>query len=334
MPGDTVNVQVDWALFGKTPNWEGYRLIASSRGLYSRRNFEEAAGRFDPGTPEGLPQVSVSYLPPGGGAERRLALAVRRNVSAAEPVARGVFSHDEHGRPVAWTSYFCVPYSQAAGAAAGYRDLARTLRGIVLPSADGPPLQAKVTAAGPPAPGRLACQAAALLMTGRPVCVLGADRAGLDERLTFLDAVMSLLPYGMRAAMAATTWARATNRDHRFRLFFSGSPRGNGGRDHILTWGAPDDTTVPQGPARDYLDFLERARQPQGSLARMTAETTFRDDEIGRVLGMARLHPARGPSPVRAGFPGALPAPARQGRGGTAGPPRVLPAARNSAGRR
>ena len=76
---------------------------------------------------------------------------------------------------------------------------------------------------------------APLLLTGRPVCVLGAEGTSHLERLEFIDTVMGLLPYGFRSRMTAATWTRATNRNHRFRLYFSSAPRADE-PDQVVIW--------------------------------------------------------------------------------------------------
>jgi hypothetical protein len=60
-----------------------------------------------------------------------------------------------------------------------------------------------------------AMRTAALVLTRRPVCVLGAREASVDDRLQFIDTVMAMLPYGIRTRMSAATWTRATFRGHK-----------------------------------------------------------------------------------------------------------------------
>jgi hypothetical protein len=110
----------------------------------------------------------------------------------------------------------------------------------------GPPLT--VTMEGPVAGGLtfdpLVQQVAAVLLTGGPVCVLGAEKTSAAERLTFIDAVMALLPYGFRTRMTAATWVRATHRDHRFRLFFSDVKRDANPPDYVFNWNRPELTAL------------------------------------------------------------------------------------------
>src|SRR6202034_1778978 len=103
---------------------------------------------------------------------------------------------DETGRLVVFTSYFCAPYLPLASAAIGYLPLYLALRPVKLAPQDGGPLRITLTevAATTVTPGTaataLARQVAARLLTGSPICVLGAGAASLTDRLQFIDAVM------------------------------------------------------------------------------------------------------------------------------------------------
>jgi hypothetical protein len=245
----SVTVEVQWALYGKTADREDYHVLACSARELSRANFAEVIGRFSPGTPETLPQVTVSYVPtsqPGG---NYLALAIHNYLESGREG-----SADNLGRPVAFTSYFCVPYLPLAEAAVGYRDLYIALRSLRLPPRNDSPLSVTVTPSPPLAPAvdPMTTQVAALLLMGRPVCVLGAQETTMTERLAFVDSVMALLPYGFRAKMTAATWTRATHRNHRFRLFFSGARRDTEQPDQVVYWGRPEETALTQDHDHSY----------------------------------------------------------------------------------
>ena len=88
--------------------------------------------------------------------------------------------------------------------------------------------------------GEQAMRVAALLLTGKPVCIVGADQTVLLERLQFLDTVVSLLPYGMRCRLSASNWASSTLQTHKFRLFFASAPRparDDQQADLVVEWG-------------------------------------------------------------------------------------------------
>jgi hypothetical protein len=277
-----ISVPVEWALHGKTPETgsEGYRVLACSDGDLGRRNFEDVHARFTPGTPHTLPQVSLSYLvrtdhPDGN----YLTLAIH------EEAAGGMVDHV--GREIMFTRYFCVPYHKLRNEAITYTTMHTAFHAIELPEYGNRPLTVElpVIPAHVPSADDLVRQAASLLLSA-PVCVLGAERTSVAERLGFIDAVMTLLPYGMRARTAATTWTRASQRGHRFRLFFSDAPRGGDARDHHVTWGRPELTASPADQcSRDYYAWLDdRVHQPVRKLAAATEECGFSSKQVVQLL--------------------------------------------------
>jgi len=274
----TMPVVAQWALHGKKGDVEGYHILACSTGDLTVRHFEEAIGRFQLGALDTLPQVSVSYLRHGTQPGiNYLALAIHWFAEEGQRYADGVLQLDNEGRHTAFTSYFCVPYRGLDAAAITYLDLYEALSDVTLPVVSGP--QKKVTietsAQRPLAIDNLALRVAPLLLTGQPVCVLGAERTSMIERLRFIDGVMALLPYGLRARMTAATWTRATYREHRFRLFFSSSPRASEQPDHVVTWGEPYQVRIPGGPPGDYFDWLTDMVGPLERLPEITTEIGF-----------------------------------------------------------
>jgi hypothetical protein len=291
----TVAATAEWALHGKRPNdRDGYRVLGCSDGGISRRNFEEVLDRFSLGTPDSnrLPQVSVSYLEQAVQADGGyIALAIHKFADGGQ--------HDADGRPIELTRYFCVPYKEMADDAITYHAMYEAFRAIDLPMGTGSPVPVTLTAAPPLVPGigDLALQVASLLLTGRKVCVLGAQRTSMAERLQFIDRVMSLLPYGMRGRMSASTWTRSTFKGHRFRLFFSDTPRAIEEPDHLVVWGRPDQTDIPAGDAYawSYLDWLQdRVSQPVAKLSRITDVSGFSRKhalEVLETIGITGLEP-------------------------------------------
>jgi hypothetical protein len=278
MTSGTIPVSAQWALQGKQPDGEDYRILACSTGDLDRANFEDALSRFQLGELNTLPQVSVSW------ARLRvqqslsyLALAIHWYATEGQRLADGVSQRDNQGRPTAYTSYFCLPYKRLADAAIGYRDMYEALRAVTLTVADGPPKEVPIAmpTSRTPAADDLAVRVAPLLLTGRPVCVLGAESTSMLERLEFIDTVMALLPYGFRSRMTAATWTRASNRNHRFRLFFSSAPRAHE-PDHVVMWGEdPDLVRVPAREAGEYFDWLQDNIGPLARLAELTGELGF-----------------------------------------------------------
>jgi hypothetical protein len=253
--GNFFKVDAQWALQGKTLGRTGYRVLACSTGNstgLSAENFTEAISRFSMGTPEtgpqALPQVTISYL--AQGTLNHLALAIHQFASDAQTADGQLTVRDDDGRPVVATSYYCVPYKPVADNAVSYQAMYEAFAAAPLRPEPGPPVavQFPLPAAAPPALAEapaidpLAIHAAALLLTGRPVCVLGGQAVSMTDRLAFIDMVMTLLPYGFRARMTAATWTRATNQNHRFRLFFSGAQRDAEQPDQVIFWGRPERT--------------------------------------------------------------------------------------------
>lgn len=296
MSARTVQVSAQWALDGKTDN-KGYRVIACSTGDLTLGNFADALSRFQLGALNTLPQVSVSYARLGGQpGTSYLALAIHWFAADDQRYADGVLQLDDLGRDTAFTSYFCLPYRKLAEHAIGYEPMFAALAELRLPVVDAPPVD--VTLAAPelrvPAEDNLALRVAPLLLTGAPVCVLGAEDTTMAERLRFIDSVMALLPYGFRTRMTAATWTRATNREHRFRLFFSSVPRA-GQSDHVVTWGQPDLVRLPGGAAGDYFDWLVDKTGPLSRLHELTTELALGPKAAIQALELVEGNPHRPP---------------------------------------
>jgi hypothetical protein len=296
MTGVVTVVDVQWALYGKATGTSGDRVIACSAADLAMGNFADAISRFQLGALHTLPQVSVSYARQVKSGRSYLALAIHK---AAD---QGQVALDEDGRPVTYTNYFCLPYGPLAASGITYQAMHEALRDLRLPAANGATLRVPVAGQQPwhpPAIDPLAMRVAALLLTGRSVCVLQAQHVPVAGRLGFIDTVMGLLPYGFRAKMTAATWTRATYRDHRFRLFFSDAPRGDQRRDHVVSWGHPETAVITQedGAAHEYLTFLEDTFiEPIARLTRLTEACGFGDGSVRNAVSLV-TQPATAPSP-------------------------------------
>ena len=298
MRSRTIAVSAQWALEGKQPDGEDYRILACSTGDLTRENFADALSRFQPGELSDLPQVSVSYARHGTQPGLSyLALAIHWYATEGQRHADGVSQRDNQGRPTAYTSYFCLPYRLLADTAIGYLAMWEALRAVTLTVVDGPAkdVPIRTPTSRIPAADDLAVRVAPLLLTGLPVCVLGAEDTSMQERLEFINAVMELLPYGFRSRMTAATWTRATNRTHRFRLFFSNAPRTNE-PDYAVIWGDdPAQIEIPAGLAGEYFDWLQDNLGPLARLTELTSEMGFSQKDtlqaLEAVLGTRhRLH--------------------------------------------
>ena len=295
-----VAVTAEWALWGKGARDAEYRLLACSDGQVGETDFIDQITRFSPGSAETWPQVTVSGFLLDQAADY-VALAIHDTVDRR---------HDAAGREIVYTRYFCVPYMELCAGRAGYQDMynafarfwpsdqERSAKKFVLPAV-GQPHQSFPL----PGPRRfLAMRVAALLLTGRPVCVLGADGAGTSERLAFLDSVMSLLPYGMRSQLAGATWASSTAYDLNLQLFFADSRRR--GNDHVVSWQQPDLGPIGDPYADQYLHWLNRGiQQPEGVLAAVTEPMGFDQPEVVRMLHRLDISYAKPPSSALAVAP-------------------------------
>jgi hypothetical protein len=140
---------------------------------------------------------------------------------------------------------------------------------------------------------------AALLMTGRHVCVVGGEAVPTIERLRFIDTVAALLPYGMRARLTASTWASSTA-DHKIRLAFTQHVPA---RTYPVVWGQPAEIPLHEEDARNYLTLLARHALDAGLVAWLASRTeplTFGKNGRSRALDLLRGFK---PSPVLALMP-------------------------------
>ena len=275
----TIPVTVEWALWGKERSDLEYRLLRCSDGTLSSANFDELLTRYATGTLETLPQVTISWFEDQGHGHH-IALSIHE-----EPADRRV---DATGRPVVLTRCFCVPYAILAEGRVSYRAMYDEFRKIPLHEREGT-FETTLPVMQPGSSADLSAQrAAALLVTCRPVCILQADRVGLAERLEFIDSVMSLLPYGLRCQLSASTWASSQFWEHKFRLFFSSALRPDG--EYDVTWG--DDPRPIPHKAGTYLNWLhndapdlaDQLAKRAAQLAGKTAPVRFRGADVDRLL--------------------------------------------------
>ena len=276
-----------------------YRLLSCSDGTVSRETFVEQITSFSPGSAKTWPQVTVSgFLQPDGELRR-----------TRHPWPRGG-RHDAVGREIVYTRYFCVPYPELAAGRVGYQDMHDAFEGcwptgrdrsaqrLALPHGGRPHKPAPLAGTRLP----LAMRVAALLLTDRGVCILGADGAGTGERLGFLDAVMSLLPYGMRCRLAGATWASSTAYDLNLRLFFADARRR--GNDHVVFWHQREEVQIDHPYAEHYLRWLtEGSPDPEAQLAELTEPMGFGHREVETMLERLDVSYAKLPAATAAAAP-------------------------------
>ncbi|MEU0520365.1 hypothetical protein [Streptosporangium sp. NPDC006007] len=286
-----VRVTAEWALWGKPPDArDDYEVLECSRGNLGRDEFSEIMTRYAPGTPTELPQVTISWF--GGGDSAHLGLAIQKWSG----------QQDGLGRDIAITRYFCVPYRQAADGPVSYEALYDAFDGRELWA--GAPLTVDVPALDLQAIAervdKAAKSAAALLLTGEPVCVVRGESLSMRERLRFLDVVAALLPYGLRARLTASTWTDSSAR-HRIKLSFAKRARDGA---HSVTWDADDVVSSRNDVTSRYVKLLDRypCDELVSRLAEKTAPLSFKD--AGPVLALLD-GPSNSAPPVPAGW-GAL----------------------------
>lgn len=284
-------VTAEWALWGKEANETAYRVLRCSAGPFAVDDFREIITRYASGVKEELPQYTVCWIPDGQGHAAYLAVAIHE-LADPDPRRSGGRSRTAGGREIEYVRLFCVRYAEMAEWGVSYTELIESVRDLqLLPGDTAPvrvPLLSEVGAAHLAAPfHRMAENVAALLLTSRPVCVLGAESAKPEKRLQFIELVMSLLPYGLRARMSASTWASSTAQDLKLRLFFANARRDDGQTSYV-TWGVPQQPPL-SGPGLDavrlYLGWLRQVGSGAApALAGLTGPLRFTDADIRRMV--------------------------------------------------
>jgi hypothetical protein len=262
-----VTLRAGWALWGKRPGGrEDYSVLGCSPGPFRRAEFEAIITQFTVGSPDvtavgaaALPWVTVSWV--GVDDDPHLGISVTSHTGQV----------DGFGRPVTQKAYFCVPYAQLARTPVGYCDLydAVARQAPALGAADGPMIELGVPALSGDrladmvrrAGEQTVTAAAALLLSG-PVSVVQAEGTSLRDRLEFIDAAASLLPYGYRVRFSGSTWSD-TGTKHRVRLVFAARPRDDAA---AVPWRRAASIPAANRLSLAYCDRLrELARDPAPS---------------------------------------------------------------------
>jgi len=281
-------VTAEWALWGKEGGDTAYRVLRCSDGVFSRDDFRAVILRYASGVKHRLPQYTVCWIPDTPRHPAYLGVAVHE-LADPDPSRSGGRSRIAGGQEVEYVRLFCVPYAEMAKLAAGYPDLAEAVMECQLPAGETAPLLVALRPAAAPRPvaaksRMLAENVAALLLTTRPVCVLGAEEVRAEDRLWFIELVMSLLPYGMRSRLSASTLASPTAQRLNVRLYFASTPRDDAGKTSYVTWGEPG--ALRLGGEHEaiglYLEWLRRAGQAAApELAQRSMPLRFTPDDVG-----------------------------------------------------
>jgi hypothetical protein len=238
--GAAPRVEAQWALWGKDDDESDYRVLRCSNGTFGVKDFYGLIARYASGVNEALPQYTVCWIPSGEQDDHGYLAVGIHELADRDPRRSGGLARAAAGREIEYIRLFCVRYDDLAAAGVRYTDLIEAVREQQLPATLTKPITVTVPDIAQPrlsAPlATLAENVAALLLTTRPVCILGVETATAKDRLVFIESVMSLLPYGLRTTMSAATWASATAQDLKLRLFFSNARRDDAGRTINMTW--------------------------------------------------------------------------------------------------
>jgi hypothetical protein len=276
----------EWALWGKDVHRTELHVLRCSKGRLTSDDFQEIFTRYATGVKEHLPQYTVCWIPADGSRPPYLAVAIHE--LADDPASAAGRSQAVAGRVVEYVRLFAFAYDEAARLQAGYASLVDAVQGELLAAGSSEPIRVRLApSAGQPdsvSPrADLAQAVAARLLARNPVCVLDAEGVSARDRLLFIDEVMSLLPFGLRATLSASTWASPTARDLKLRLFFSSARRDSGTRTGYESWVRADQRPRPAGDdaAQLYLEWLRQAGPGATSkLAGMKDPVRFSEPEI------------------------------------------------------
>jgi hypothetical protein len=216
---------VRWAVIGKRPGQrDEYTVLADDSAGPRRQEYQQIVREMIPSNPSGagpdrvesLPWVHIAPVETAGG--QRLAVAI---MEWPDQDIR-----DATGRPAVQTRYFDMELDALFHREPGYHTLHRFCAD--LQPTDGMPLVFAAQPADPVEVSRFIAdfgvstlvEAAALLLEGAVVMLPDPRLNRLDDRMLCLDAVLALLPYGIRGSLAVSSWT-LNDAPHRLRLTFS-----------------------------------------------------------------------------------------------------------------
>ncbi|WP_066375919.1 hypothetical protein [Herbidospora mongoliensis] len=255
-----VTVDYEWALEGKPPgSYNDYEVLSHSGGL-DLGIFDEIRSRYATGASGDRPEVTIAFAgtrQPDGQDVYYIVLALQNEWSG---------HRDGTNRKIFYTRWYYVPYEQLAGHRVSYEALYDAFKDL----GDTRPTTIAVRAYAdlPEKMYRDAVSAAGLLMTGKHVCVVGADEVSMLKRLRFIDEVAALLPYGMRTRLTAATWVSATA-DHKIRLSFA--PHAADGTYKVV-WTHGAELPAGERAADAYVRLLHDPRVTPGELVERLAQ--------------------------------------------------------------
>ena len=254
-------VAADWAWISKDPQAGiGYGVLATSR---NDADFGPFLGRYVPGVPSSSALPGAPDAPPWItlGPVATQADEILMAVSVREPWRE----RDHAGRPVWPQKLLVMRFGDLAKANASYQTIAEAAFGTTIPAAEHTtlpleigeqPLDELIQVIEAYGFEQVAALAAALL--DGPVAVAGAGHLERRQRLTVLDAVAALLPYGFRADLSVSSVVDNTSK-HGIRLAFADFV--NDGQQ-LMTLQAPSEPHAVLG--RRYLELLRKKESTPG----------------------------------------------------------------------
>ncbi|MFF0105587.1 hypothetical protein [Streptomyces hirsutus] len=297
----TLSLRARWAVLSKPPaDSSDYRVLRCSDGPSEMAWFEHVIRATLFGTPppwstagrpgEVLPWISFGVC--GAGAEGTGSRWITVSVTDWNSFAEATW--DSSGRRSATTRCFLVPYEDLARHGLGLVPLWNAVRPVPLPGEaeeSGMPQPVLLTAQADPvertvrrveAAGFDWAAATAAVALEAPLALRArGDRFALD-RIGVIDAVVSLLPYGYRATLTASTWAPDATADAPWICYTKASSP----RRRVVDEDTPPEPVSP--PARAHLARLRMLREELGTdgllraLARRTAPASFPGDDGSR----------------------------------------------------
>jgi hypothetical protein len=257
--GFTAPVTVEWAVWGKQQGGKKYKVLRCSNGLLRTEDFEEILTKYATAARIESREVTISRF--GDGSEAHLGLAIQERTGGV----------DWTNRTSVEARFYAIPFEHLTQVPVSYEGiyeffvedpLPRESSKARLPGLRPGEIAKRVT--------KHAMRTCALLLTNKPVCIVGADCVPMKERLRFIDTVASLLPYGMRRRFTASTWTSSTA-DHHFRLYFATAARND---VHPVEWDG--EAVLPadaEGAHWYYSKLVEQRGREVELVARLTQAT-------------------------------------------------------------
>ena len=226
-------IKADWAIKSKNiGDAQEYRVLACSVGEFDTLDFENIFRTLSVGTMPLPIQTSSDSPAPWitygtySKADKEHLVAVVQNWSNKLDFAR---------RPIAELYCLAVPYIELSTYRMGFFDLYEKFISLNLDHTSVVDLgKVELSPEISMSPNNIAaiineigfdfCAVVAALLLKGSVAIVGSDIMVPIDRLKYLDAIISLLPYGIRSDLSMSTWVQSSSR-HTIRVGFTDSAR-------------------------------------------------------------------------------------------------------------